>query len=145
MANFQRKEIAKLLKGIFKRNRFFIFIDDEIRKSNIFYNEIKTIDDLISNLYKILSILRSNYLYISDELQEESDLLNLLITQNIDIDQYLQLFQKSMNICQITKHQNNKSLIDMVDRHIQRLANEEGKTFDEIQLELESYTLSCFI
>ena len=50
-----------------------------------------------------------------------------------------------MNICQITKHQNNKSLIDMVDRHIQRLANEEGKTFDEIQLELESYTLSCFI
>ena len=89
-----------------------------------------------------MSILKYNKLYVSDELQDRSILLDLLITQNTDIDEYLKIFKKKPKIHKISKDQ---YLNDMLKRHIQMIANEEGKTFNEIRSELESYTFSPFI
>ena len=146
MAATQRSEIVKLLKQIFRRNKYFVFIDQEIYENNIIYNELNNTQDLISNLYKIVSILKKNYLYVSKELQEESDLLNLLITQNTNIDEYLNLTNNSDIVFDyVKKYKGNSYLDEMLDRHIQRLTKEDGKSVDEIKKELKSYTFSCFI
>ena len=55
MSNYQKNIINILINKIFKYKHKFIFINRNINSNNIFYNELDTVDSLISNLHKILS------------------------------------------------------------------------------------------